>query len=110
MDEHVVHAIRQVLAGEVYVSRPMRQRMLQGMAGHRKEEASAVDRLSDRELEVFRLLGSGKGTREIAEHLHLSVKTIETYRAHIKVKLNLNNASELVHSAVRWVEEQAASN
>jgi DNA-binding CsgD family transcriptional regulator len=63
--------------------------------------ASSLDRLSDRELEVFGLIGQGKGTRQIAQHLHLSVKTIESHRAHIKEKLNLKDANELVHTAIR---------
>ena len=65
---------------------------------------SPIDYLSDRELEVFRLIGSGRGTRQIAEQLHLSVKTVETYRAHIKEKLNLASATELMRAAVQWVD------
>ena len=64
---------------------------------------SPVDCLSDRELEVFRLIGKGHGTRQISERLHLSVKTIETYRAHIKDKLNLADAAELLQYAIQWV-------
>jgi DNA-binding CsgD family transcriptional regulator len=63
-----------------------------------------MERLSDRELEVFRLIGEGRGTREIAESLHLSIKTIETYRAHIKEKLSIRSAAELARAAVNWVE------
>jgi len=88
----------------------MRQKILRGVAGQRSNTAtSAIERLSDRELEVFRLIGQGHGTRQIAEELHLSVKTIETYRAHIKEKLGLNNATELVRQAVQWVEQQSLS-
>ena len=63
---------------------------------------SAIDKLSDRELEVFSLIGQGYGTRLIAERLHLSIKTIETYRSHIKEKLNLSDATELLQYAIRW--------
>ena len=65
--------------------------------------ASPVESLSDRELEVFHLIGKGHGTRQISDRLHLSVKTIETYRAHIKEKLNLCNAVELLQYAIQWV-------
>jgi DNA-binding NarL/FixJ family response regulator len=67
---------------------------------------SLSDRLSDRELEVFTLLGRGNGTRQIADKLHLSVKTIETYRSHIKEKLNLESASELLQHAFQWVNSE----
>ena len=70
--------------------------------------ASAIDRLSDRELEVFRLIGEGHGTRHIAEKLHLSIKTIETYRAHIKEKLNLADSAEMLQYAIQWVKSQNA--
>ncbi len=67
---------------------------------------SLSDRLSDRELEVFSLLGRGNGTRQIADKLHLSVKTIETYRSHIKEKLNLESASELLYHAFLWANSK----
>jgi len=103
----IVEALRRVLRGEIYVSGDVRQRILLGIRSRRAEsEASAVDRLSDRELEVFRLIGQGWSTRQIAERLHLSIKTIETYRAHIKDKLNLESATELVRYAVQWVEQE----
>ncbi len=108
--ENVVQATRKVLAGEIYISDRMRQKILRGVAGQRAgSTTSSVERLSDRELEVFRLIGQGHGTRRIAEELHLSIKTIETYRAHIKEKLGLNNATELVRQAVQWVEQQGIS-
>jgi DNA-binding NarL/FixJ family response regulator len=69
---------------------------------------SPVEELSDRELEVFSLIGQGHGTRPIAEKLHLSIKTIESHRAHIKEKLNLQNATELVHHAIQWVQSEKA--
>jgi DNA-binding NarL/FixJ family response regulator len=105
--EKVVTAIRRVLAGEVYVSEGMAAKMVGKLiAGPSEVGGSPVDRLSDRELEVFRLIGAGYGTREMAEKLHLSVKTIETYRAHIKEKLDLVDANELLRTAITWVNAE----
>jgi DNA-binding NarL/FixJ family response regulator len=102
--EKVVTAIRRVLSGEVYVSDGMAAKMVSKLvAGPAEAGGSPVDRLSDRELEVFRLIGAGYGTREMAEKLHLSIKTIETYRAHIKDKLDLVDANELLRTAITWV-------
>ena len=109
--DKIVDAIRSVMAGNIYVSEEIRQRILLGIRGGRRTDpnASPIERLSDRELEVFRLIGQGSGTRQVADKLHLSIKTIETYRAHIKEKLNLENATELVRHAVQWVEQQEGS-
>ncbi|MEN6427239.1 MAG: response regulator transcription factor [Phycisphaerales bacterium] len=105
--EKVVTAIRRVLAGEIYVSDGMAAKMVSKLVGGvGKKTGSLVERLSDRELEVFRMLGEGYNTREMAEKLHLSVKTIETYRAHIKDKLALQDASELLRSAIQWVNTE----
>lgn len=105
--QNMVDAIHKVLAGDIYISDRMRQRILRGVAGQRHSpNVFSVERLSDRELEVFRLIGQGRSTRQIAEELHLSVKTIETYRAHIKDKLSLSNATELVRQAVQWHTQQ----
>jgi len=102
--EKVVTAIRRVLAGEVYVSDDMAAKMVSKLVGGAsKKPSSPIESLSDRELEVFRMIGEGFNTREMAERLHLSVKTIETYRAHIKEKLALQDASELLRSAIQWV-------
>ena len=101
--ERVLVAIRQILGGEVYVSERMANKMVQqfiGAPGGTKR--SSIEGLTDRELEVFRLIGQGHGTRQIAEELHLSVKTVESYYAHIKEKLLLKNARELVQHAVQW--------
>ena len=68
---------------------------------------STIERLSDRELEVFSLIGQGFSTKQIGERLHLSIKTIETYRAHIKEKLNLADASELLQYAIRWINSRS---
>lgn len=99
----VLTAIRRILAGEVYLSEAMSSKILRNVTGKKIEKnASSVDTLSDRELEVFRLIGTGLGTRQIAERLSRSVKTIETYREHIKLKLNLKDSSELVQNAIQW--------
>jgi DNA-binding NarL/FixJ family response regulator len=105
----VMLAIRKVLNGEVYLSPAMSGRLLRKLTGSRIAPlASEIERLSDRELEVYRLLGQGRGTRQIAADLHLSISTVETYRTHIKEKLGLNSAPELVRHAVEWMHSQAA--
>ncbi len=103
--EAVLGAIRQVLGGGIYLSQKMSSKLMHQLASGRPGTAgSLMERLSDRELEVFSLIGQGRGTRQIAEQLHLSVKTIESHRAHIKEKLNLKNATELVHRAIQMRE------
>ena len=105
--EKVLTALRKVLQGEVYLSERLGNRMLHTLVNGRASLASSpVEELSDRELEVFNLIGQGHGTRPIAEKLHLSIKTIESHRAHIKEKLNLRNATELVHHAIQWVQSE----
>ncbi|MBN2129439.1 MAG: response regulator transcription factor [Sedimentisphaerales bacterium] len=105
--EQVITAIRRVLAGDVYVSDTVATRMVSKLArGGGAVSASPLDSLSDRELEVFRLIGEGHGTRQVAEKLHLSVKTIETYRAHIKEKLGFKDANELFRAAIEWVNTE----
>jgi DNA-binding NarL/FixJ family response regulator len=105
--EHLVKACRRVLAGEIYLSEQMSNRLLHSVVGGKTHlEESPIDRLSDRELEVFRLLGEGLGTRQIADKLTLSMKTIETYRENIKDKLKLADSNQLVRHAVQWVLEQ----
>jgi DNA-binding NarL/FixJ family response regulator len=107
--EKVLIALRKVLKGEVYLSEHLGNRMLHTLVnGHAPLPSSPVEELSDRELEVFSLIGQGHGTRPIAEKLHLSIKTIESHRAHIKEKLNLQNATELVHHAIQWVQSERA--
>jgi DNA-binding NarL/FixJ family response regulator len=103
--DKLVTAIRTVLAGDIYVSERMAARMLGKLVGGRSSEApgSVMDRLSDRELEVFELLGRGLSTRQVAERLNVSVKTIESHREHIKQKLQLRNANELIQHATQWV-------
>jgi len=105
--ENVVTAIHKVLSGQIYVSDKMAAKMVRKLVSSEPQVgASAIEHLSDRELEVFHLIGQGYGTRQISERLHLSVKTIETYRAHIKEKLNLVDASELLQYAIQWVRSQ----
>ena len=105
---HVIDAIRQVLKGKIWLSADMTERALQGLAnGKADATAATVDRLSDRELEIFGLIGRGMGPSEIAEQLHLSVKTIETHRENIKKKLNLRSGSELTRLAMQWALEQS---
>jgi DNA-binding NarL/FixJ family response regulator len=102
--ENVITAIRKILSGEIYLSDKMSARMMRKLVGRATEiSTSPIELLSDRELEVFNLIGKGYGTRQISERLHLSIKTIETYRAHIKDKLNLADAAELLRYAVQWV-------
>ena len=102
--EKVPDAIRCVMSGRIYLSDAMSSRLLHQFVDGRTEAGSAVDSLSDRELEVFQLIGQGLGTGEIARRLHLSPKTIETYRAHIKEKMNLESATELLQHAIQYVQ------
>ncbi len=104
----VLVAIRRILGGEVYLSDLMSSKVLRNFTGKKTEKAgSSVDQLSDRELEVFRLIGTGLGTRQIAERLSRSVKTVETYREHIKLKLDLKDSSELVQNAIQWSQSNS---
>lgn len=101
----VIEAIRRILEGRIYVSEKVAESMA-GQVAHRKSspDRSPVEQLSDRELEVFEMLGQGQGTRQIAESLRVSVKTVQAYCARIKDKLNLNSATELLREAIRWNE------
>jgi DNA-binding NarL/FixJ family response regulator len=108
--ERVLVAIRRILDGEIYVSERMANRMLHQFAGGGKGgQLSPIAGLTDRELEVFRLIGEGHGTRQIAEELHISVKTVESYQAHIKEKLSLKNARELFQRAIQWTASGKAT-
>ena len=108
--ERVLVAIRRILAGEIYVSDRIANRMLKHyFTGSGTLRNSSIADLTDRELEVFRLIGEGHGTRQIAEELHLSIKTVESYQAHIKEKLSLRSARELVQHAIRWSMNEKAS-
>lgn len=107
--DKMMEAIRQVLDGKVYLSESMISKLLYRTVGDGGKEIarSPLDSLADRELEVFRLVGEGVKTSTIAERLHLSVHTVETYRERIKQKLDLNSGAELVHFATRWVLENS---
>ncbi len=101
----LISAIRSVAAGRTHVSRAMSERILARVVGRQAtSKASPLDRLTDREREVFGLLGLGRGTRTIAEQLDLSVKTVETYQARIKEKLGLTSSHELIRAAVSWTQ------
>jgi DNA-binding NarL/FixJ family response regulator len=108
--EKVLVAVRRILHGDVYLSDRMANKMLQQYIGGAPSAIqSRISALSDRELEVFCLIGEGRGTREIAEELHLSVKTVETYQAHIKEKLSLRSGRELIQHAIQWkINEKTA--
>ena len=100
--EKVLIAVRRILGGEIYLSDRMANKLLhQYVSGASADVNSRLSALSDRELEVFRLIGEGNSTRQIAEKLHLSVKTVETYQAHIKEKLSLHSGRELVQHAIQ---------
>ncbi|MDR3635125.1 MAG: response regulator transcription factor [Isosphaeraceae bacterium] len=105
--DKIVEGIRRVLESKVYLSDPMVQTMLHRSIGAGREDVaqSPLAALANRELEVFRLIGRGVKTAEIAERLHLSVKTIETYRDRIREKLDLNDGTELAHYATKWMLE-----
>ncbi len=105
--DKVVGAIRQVLDGQIYLSPEMTNHLLHRLGSQRDEllERPSLASLSDREWEVFELIGRGLSTRQIAKQLHLSIKTIETHREHIKEKLALTNGAELTRHAVQWVLE-----
>ena len=97
----VLSALRRVLSGEIHVSPSVSSKIMQSMVG--MSERSPIERLRNRELEVFRRIGGGAGTRQIASELHLSVKTVETYCTHIKKKWQLRSQRELVQRAIQWV-------
>jgi len=102
-------AVRKILSGQIYVSEKMSARILEFFSGQRAETASSIENLSDREFEVFQLIGQGKGTRDIADHLHLRAKTVEVHRANIKGKLKLKSATDLVLQSIRWTEAQGTT-
>ncbi|CAN5839253.1 response regulator transcription factor [soil metagenome] len=103
----LIHAVRKVLSGGIYLSEKMSDTMLKMVSGNRKQSSqSSLEKLTDRELEVLQLIGQGQGTRQIAEQLHISVRTIDAHRAHIKEKLQLPDGNALVRYAVRWMESR----
>lgn len=103
--DNIVDAIRAVQKGDIYLSQRLSSKLLRKAAGKPSlADAEPTEQLSDRELEVFELLGGGKTVNEIADHLHLSPKTIETYRAHLKEKLRIETSQQLARRAFQWVE------
>lgn len=105
--DKILMAIRQVLAGELCLSEKMKERMLHRFVSNRKEEVRfTIDTLSDREMEVFQLIGNGYSTRQIAAKLNLSVKTIDSYREHLKLKLPLEAGKDLVRYAIQWMKSE----
>ena len=103
----ILNGLRKVLIGELYISPRLSERLIfQAIQSIEGGTGSPVDKLSDRELEILELLGRGFGTKEIALELHLSIKTIETHRAHIKEKLQLKDAGEMVRFAIDWVTHE----
>ena len=106
--DKVLLAIRRVLSGELFLSDKMKEKMLHRLVHNRKEEVVfSMDTLSDREMEVFQLIGNGYSTRQIAQQLNLSVKTIDSYREHLKVKLGLKAGADLVRHAIQWVRSES---
>ena len=109
--EIIMTAIRRVLAGEMFLTERMATQLVALLIhGPSQLTGSLTGGLSDRELEIFELLGAGRGTRQIAESLRIDVKTVETYRARIREKLNLKTSSELIQQAVRWVQNGGKGN
>jgi DNA-binding NarL/FixJ family response regulator len=105
----VLVALRRILNREIYVSERIANKLLrQYISGTATTKKSPIAELTDRELEVFRLIGEGHGTRQIADELHLSVKTVESYQAHIKDKLSLRTGRELVQHAIQWAIHEVA--
>ncbi len=103
--EKIIQAIRQVLNGKVYLSEHMTERILSNMVSGCDDKRD-IDALSNRELQVFEMIGQGFAPGKMAEQLNLSIKTIETHQAHIKKKLGLSSAHKLTHRAIRWILEQ----
>lgn len=105
--EVLVSAVRQVMNGGIYLSDKIGSQLIMKIASGQSAGDNPLELLSDRELEVFELTGKGESTKEIAQRLHVSVKTIDTYRARIKEKMHLKTANELMRRAVQWVEGEA---
>ena len=105
--DEVLKAIRTILTGEIYLSPAMTSHILKKSITSRLHRSNDVERLTDRELHVLQLLGTGLSTRQTAEQMKLSVKTVETYREHLKYKLDLESAAALVQFATQWVEKQS---
>lgn len=106
----ILTAVRAMLAGDLYLSDRMKERVLHRFVNNRKERVGfSMDTLSDREMEVFQLIGEGYSTRQIAAKLNLSVKTIDSYREHLKLKLQLEAGKDLVRYAIQWMKSEPAA-
>jgi DNA-binding NarL/FixJ family response regulator len=106
----LLKAIHHVLGGQLYVSETMASKILVAFSGKQFKPGNPhIENLSDREFQVFRLIGNGMNTREIATHLHLSPKTVEIHRSRIKSKLKLKTAPELLRYAIRWLGSESES-
>lgn len=109
--EKVLVALRRILADGIYLSERLTNSMLHKLVNSSSAEQamSPIDSLTDRELEIFQLIGRGRGTRDIARDLHISVKTIESHRAHIKEKMNLKSGMELIQYSIQWAQERSSA-
>ena len=108
--EKILQALRRVLEGQIFVSGKMSGRILDALSNRRARSDSPIARLTDREFEIFQLIGQGKDSHAIAGQLHLSVKTVDAHRGNIKEKLELASGTELICFAARWVETQSPGN
>jgi len=107
--EKVMAALRKVLRGEIYLSERLGTKLLYKLVTKKTDTSgSPLDKLSNRELEVFRMIGQGMKTREVAEQLNISIKTVESYMNHIKVKMNFKDARDLFKNAVQWMMNENA--
>ena len=107
--DKILQAVRQVLDGDVFVSAKVSTRIVEGVSGRRNKAATPISQLTDREFEILQLIGRGNDNHAIAKQLHLSVKTVDAHRGHIKEKLNFKNGTELICYATRWAEMQGAT-
>lgn len=105
--DHLITAARKVLSGGIYVSENIAGKMLEQVTGQRPRPASGIETLTDRELEVLEMIGQGVATKNIAEKLCISARTVEAHRAHIKDKLGIHDGAALVRHAVKWVEDRS---
>jgi DNA-binding NarL/FixJ family response regulator len=106
--EKLMEAIRHVLSGKIYVSESMSAHILEIFSGRQTRlDRSSIEKLSDREFEVFESLGEGLSSQQIAKKLHLSAKTVDAHRANIKTKLSIKTTAELISYAARWTSHQA---
>jgi DNA-binding NarL/FixJ family response regulator len=105
----IISAIHTVLAGGLYLSDPLAKQIASLVVGNKNRQSVGIERLTDRELRVFELIGQGYTMRQIGDTLHLDVKTVETYRSRIKEKLNLKDATEVLQYAIRWRQDHASS-